>query len=235
MRSAVIILVLPAIGLAIALVLTDRGLRLLVQRKVADRVAAAWWPTARPSVTLPGFPFLTQLVAGRYHEVDVAVSSVAQAGVQFEDFRARFTGVRAPLGGLFRTTPATITAAEATATALVPLGSLGRRLPAGLTLNAANGRLRLHGSIGYQGFQMPVSAGLSLRVTPDAIEFSPRDVRVGGAFSVPAGLLGSMLAFALPIGDLPLPLRLTGVVVTEAGFEVSALARGVALVTRADG
>lgn len=232
MWKALIALIMLVV-LAILLIAADRALRRFAERKVAGRLAAACGLVGRPAVTLQGFPFLTQLVAGRYHEVHVVLSSVAQAGVQFQNLRARFSGVRAPLSGLVGVAPTTITATDATATALVPFGSLRQRLPAGLTLSAASGKLRLLGNLGYQGFQVPVSAGVSFRVTPDAIEFSPRDVCLGGAFSVPAGLL-AMLAFALPMHDLPMRLKVTSVQVTEAGFELSALAQRVAFVTGAN-
>jgi DUF2993 family protein len=227
MREAMLVLS-ALIAVAVLLVAADRMLRRFTERRVADRIAGSYGLTGQLSVVLPGFPFLTQVVAGHYHEVHVVLTSVTRAGVQFQQLYARLRGVRAPLSRLIGGAPATVTAADATATALVPFGAMARRLPAGLTLMAPDGKLRLLGSIGYQGFQLPVSAGVSLRVTPEAIEFSPCDISIGGAVSVPAGMLGSRLAFVLPMGDLPLQLKVTDVRVTQAGFEVSAAASGVA-------
>jgi hypothetical protein len=179
-------------------------------------------------VTIQGFPFLTQAVAGRYKRVDVALSSVTAGGVQVRDLRASFTGVNAPLARLFGNNSSTVTADSAVATALIPFASVQRRLPLGITLRPDGNELKLAGKLGYEGFQLPISAAVSLHVTTTGIEVSPRNVTVGGTLPVPSGPLGSRLAIALPVHDLPMHLKVRSVRVTSGGFEVSASARGVA-------
>jgi DUF2993 family protein len=213
--------------LVILLVAADRISVYVAQRKVASRVASAYRLSATPAVTIRGFPFLTQVLAGRYAQVDVALDSVTADGVQVRDLRARFTGVHAPLVSVLGNGAGTVTADEATATALIPFASVQRRLPQGITLAADGGELRLSGRLGYQGLQVPVSAAVSLRVTPAAIEVSPRDITIGGTLPVPAGPLGSRLAIAVPVRDLPMHLKVTSVRVTREGFQVYASARGV--------
>jgi hypothetical protein len=227
MRKILIILAV----LLILLVVADRIAVHVAQRKIASRVASAYHLAVPPSVTIPGFPFLTQVAAGRYNEVDVALSSLTSGGVHMQDLRARFTGVRAPLvrllGNGSASVTAKVTADNATATALIPFASVQRRLPPGITLGADRGTLKLSGQVGYQGFHVPVSAAVSLRVTATAIEVSPRNVTVGGTIALPPGPLGSRLAITLPVHDLPMHLKVTSVRVTSGGFEVSASARGV--------
>ncbi len=213
--------------LVILLVAADRISAYVAQRKVASRVASTYSLPAPPSVTIRGFPFLTQLAVGRYSQVDVTLSSVTAGGVEMRDLRVRFTGVHAPLTRLLGNGAGTVSADGATATALIPFASVRRRLPLGITLGAAGGALTLAGKIGYQGFQVPVSAAVSLRVTATSIEVSPRNVRVGGTLPVPPGPLGSRLAIALPVHNLPMHLKVTGVRITNGGFEVSASARDV--------
>ncbi len=223
MRKILIILAV----LLILLVVADRIAVHVAQRKIAGRVASAYHLAVPPSVTIPGFPFLTQVAAGRYNEVDVALSSLTSGGVHVQDLRARFTGVRAPLVRLLGNGSASVTADNATATALIPFASVQRRLPPGITLGADRGTLKLSGKVGYQGFHVPVSAAVSLRVTATAIEVSPHNVTVGGTIALPPGPLGSRLAITLPVHDLPMHLKVTSVRVTSGGFEVSASARGV--------
>jgi hypothetical protein len=216
-----------ALILVIVLVAADRISAYAAQRKISGRVASAYRLSPPPSVTIRGFPFLTQVVAGRYRQVDIAVTSVTAGGVEMRDLRARFTGVHAPLVRLIGNGPASVSADGATATALIPFASVSRRLPLGITLGADGGALKLSGKIGYQGFQVPVSAAVSLHVTATSIEVLPRNVTVGGTLPVPPGPLGSRLAIALPVHDLPMHLEVTGVRVTDGGFEVSASARDV--------
>ena len=213
--------------LVILLIAADRISAYVAQRKVASRLASAYSLSSPPSVTIQGFPFLTQVMAGRYTQVDVALSSVMAGDVEMRDLRARFTGVHAPLVRLLGNGTGTVSADDATATALIPFASVSRRLPLGITLAADGGALKLSGKIGYQGFQVPVSAAVSLHVTATSIEVSPRNVTVGGTLPVPPGPLGSRLALVLPVHDLPMHLKVTSVRITNGGFEVSASARDV--------
>jgi LmeA-like phospholipid-binding len=223
MRKFVILLLI----LVVVLVAADRISAYVAQRKVASRVAGTYSLPDPPTVTIQGFPFLTQVVAGHYSQVDVALSAVTAGGVEMRDLRARFTGVRAPLARLLGNGPGTVSADDAAATALIPFASVSRRLPLGITLSPDGGAVKLSGKIGYLGFEVPVSAAVSLHVTATAIEISPRNVTVGGTVPVPPGPLGSRLAIALPVHDLPMHLKVTSVRVTDGGFEVSASARGV--------
>jgi hypothetical protein len=65
----------------IVLVVADRIALLIAERKISDRVASAYDLPAKPGVSIAGFPFLTQVVAGKYHSVDIRVRSVTADGV----------------------------------------------------------------------------------------------------------------------------------------------------------
>ena len=224
MRKLLILLVI----LVILLVAADRISVYVAKRKVASRIVGAYNLSTPPSVTIEGFPFLTQVVAGRYTRVDVALSSVTAGGVEMQELRATFTGVNAPLARILGNGSGALSADHATATALIPFASVQRRLPPGIRLGAADGgELKLSGKLGYQGFQVPVSAAVSLHVTATDIQISPRNVTVVGTLPVPADLLGTRLAIALPVRELPMHLKVTSVRVTTGGFEVSAAGRGV--------
>lgn len=228
MRKFLIALVV----LAVVLVVADRISLFLAERKIANRVATSYRLSTTPAVTIQGFPFLTQVVAGNYQQVEVAVNSVQQSGVQLRDLRARFDQVHAPVGQLVGSGQArSITADRADATALIPFATVQERLPAGIKLGPDSGRLRLFGTLGYQGLQVPVSAAVSLHVTSNGIEVTPRNLTVGGTLPVPPTLLGARLAIALPVRDLPMNLHVTSVRVTANGFEVTASARDVAFET----
>src|SRR6266571_6251800 len=134
MRKLLIALVI----ILVALVAADRIAVHIAQRKVASRVAAAYSLASPPAVTIRGFPFLTQLVAGNYQQVDVSVASVVRSGVHLRNLRARFDRVHAPLRELAsadRGALKVIRADHATATALIPFPVVQQRLPPGITLS----------------------------------------------------------------------------------------------------
>jgi LmeA-like phospholipid-binding len=222
MRNALIAAVILAIGVLVA----DRASLYVAQRRIASRVAAAYRLADAPAVTITGFPFLTQVAAGLYRQVDVAMGSVDRGNVQVGDLSVRFTGVRAPLRQLLGNGRPDVRADHATATGVLPFEVLQRRLPPGITISPDGEHVRLTGNLGFQGLQVPVSAGMSVHVTSDAIEMSPRDLKVGISPAVPS-LVGSMLAIALPLGDLPMRLKVKAVRVTSDGFAFTASARGV--------
>lgn len=219
-------LLIALIVVAILVVAADRISLYVAQRKIANRVAAAYNLATPPAVTITGFPFLTQVIAGHYQQVVVTMGSVDTGGVQVDGLTARFAGVRAPLRQLLGTAQSAVTADHATATGVLPFATVQRRLPPGITISADGEHVRLTGNLGFQGIQVPVSAGVSLHVTSDVIEMSPRDLKVAGSPAVPS-LIGGRLVIALPVRDLPMHLKVRTVSVTSHGFAVTASAQGV--------
>jgi hypothetical protein len=83
--------------LVVVLVVVDRVAVAVAERKISDRVASAYGLPARPGVRIEGFPFLTQVLAGTYHTVDIDVASVLAGGVRVTGLDTRFTGVHASI------------------------------------------------------------------------------------------------------------------------------------------
>ncbi len=209
MATLITILVLIAI-----LAVLDRALAAAAASQIAQRVALANDLPARPSVRVLGFPFLTQLASGDYHEVSVTLESVTAGGVEFAELDARFTGVHASLRKILWPGRADITAEHASATALVPFTVLSRRLPPGLTLSPAGRELKIINTV----LGVPVPGSLALSVSADGITITPQ------LSGVPA-----LVGFVVPLRALPLRLAVTAVSVTEQGLRVSAAGQNVRL------
>ena len=209
--------------LIVILVIADRAAVAIAQHQISGRVASAYDLLAKPAVRIHGFPFLAQVVTGRYGAVNVSMGRVVTGGVAVTRLDARFTGVHAGLSQLLGGEgSSTVTADHATATALVPLAAVRQRLPRGLALHQDGPRLRLSGAVGYLGASLPVSATLMPAVSPSGITLSPRDVTIGGSVTVPLGVVAPGLVFAVPIGDLPLRLVITSVSVGAGGLHITA-------------
>lgn len=215
----------------IVLVIADRIAVIIAEHKISDRVASAYDLPAKPGVSIAGFPFLTQVVAGKYHSVDIRVRSLTADGVPVTGLDARLTGVRASVAQLLGRSREPVTAAHASASAIVPLSAVQRRLPPGITLRPDGTALRVGGTAHYFGLDLPVSATVIPTASPSGITLTPRQVHVGNVVSVPAGTLAGRLHIAIPLGTLPLHLKVTSVRVEPAGLRISAAGHNIQFAT----
>ncbi len=221
MVTLLITLLITILVLIALLAVLDRALAAAIAAQIGARLAIANDLPARPSVRVLGFPFLTQLAFGDYHEVWVMLGSVSAGGVELSEIDVRFTGVHASLRKILWPGGSAITAEHASATALVPLAVLSQRLPPGLTLSLAGSQLRIISTV----LGVPVPGTLALSVSADGITITPR------LSGVPA-----LVGFVIPLRALPLRLAVTAVSVTEQGLRVSAAGQNVRLAAaRTDG
>lgn len=220
-------LLIAVLILAVVLVAGDRIAVAVAENQVSSRIATAYDLPARPTVTIQGFPFLTQAVAGDYREIDITAARVSANGVTLTDLRARFTGVHEPLSQVLGHGAASVTADRAVGSAIVGFGELSRRLPSGLKLTAHGKDVTVSGTVSYDGVRIPLSATVAIGVTASGIKVTAQDVRVSGGLTLPASLVGGRLSFVVPLQTLPFHLHLTSVSVTPGGVRVGASARNV--------
>lgn len=219
------------ISLAVLLVLfvvADRISVVVAQNQISDKIAASYGLPDKPSVSIHGFPFLTQVLTGNYSEIDVTASQVAAGGTMLHGLTARFTGVHAPLGRVLGQGAATVTADNASGSAVVSLSEVDRRLPHGLRLRPDGNHLIVSGTVSYQGSRVPVSAAVDLGVSSAGIKVTPVHVTVSGGGGLPAAAAyASQLGVVIPVASLPLHLHLVSVHVAPGGLRIDASARHV--------
>jgi hypothetical protein len=214
MRKFLIALVI----LVVLLIVLDRAGVAIAEREIGSRVQSAYGLPQRPGVSVRGFPFLTQVAAGQYQEIDVSISQATAGGVQLRDIQARFTGVHASLSLLLGQGAGSVTAAHATGTALIPYAQVEQRLPKGITIAAAGSILKVTGRTPLGSVQGTARLG----VTSTGISVN---LTANGAI---AAALAPRLSFVIPMGQLPLHLTVTGVHVSGAGLVVAATGHDVA-------
>jgi hypothetical protein len=224
MRKILVVLIV-LVGLLVA---ADRVGAVVAGREIASRVQAAYNLSSKPSVSVRGFPFLTQLASGNYHEIDVSMKSLSANGVTVDGLTARLTGVRAPLHDLLGRSTSSIMAANVTGSATVPFSSIRGRLPRGVQLSEDGGALRLAGTVTYLGVTIPVSADTSLSATGSGIAVTPRRISVASGSSALSSLISGQFRFVIPVTGLPLHLGVNAVTVVPGGVRVSASAANVA-------
>lgn len=218
MRKFLIVL----FGLAVLLVIVDRAGLYIAEREVGTRVQSAYDLPARPHVTIQGIPFLTQVVSGHYKEIDVSISSATADGVQLHNVDAKFTGVKASLSLLLGQDSGSVTATNASGTAVIPFTQIQQKLPSGVRIGADGSSLSVAGSSAYGA----VKGTARLGVSGSSITVTPQRLTVAG---LSAGALASKFTFTIPLGALPMHLSVTGVHVTQGGVLVDASAHNVQL------
>lgn len=225
MRKLIIVLLL----LAAVLVILDRVAVTGVQREVARQVAARYHLDEAPIVTIEGVPFLTQAVAGRYDAVRLEIGRLTERGVELSDVTATLHGVHAPLTQLLRE-PANvrITVERVTGSIVIPRETIERRAPRGVKVSGDGKALTVSGEFLVNNVQLPVRATMEVKVVEGGVRLSPRQVIVAGGISVPPDVTRS-LTYTIPIRDLPLNLKITGVRSVPEGLRVTGEAENVAL------
>lgn len=82
----------------VLLLLLDRAAEALTAHELAVKIQRAQHLSARPHVTVRGFPFLTQVLAGKYTEIDVSSDiPVTNRGVTLSSVSVRLHGVHVGL------------------------------------------------------------------------------------------------------------------------------------------
>ena len=188
------------------LLVADRVAVICAQDRVATRIADHGF-AARPRVRIAGWPFLTQLAAGRMTRVVVSAAGKKRGPVEVKRLDITLHGVRFRVRGA-------AAAASVCGTALVGFtGLAGMAGTAGLTI-AADGsdRVKITISLG------PVTGAATARVTR-AGSASIR-IAVISARGIPLAALGSLRDITVPLPSLPPGLTVQGVSVTGQGVLV---------------
>ena len=106
MRKLLIFVIILA-GLLVA---ADRIGVVVADHEIAGHIQTAYHLPSKPSVSVHGFPFLTQVISGHYDEIDMSTRQLTTQGVTVSNLTAQLTGVRAPLSDLTGHGSATISA-----------------------------------------------------------------------------------------------------------------------------
>lgn len=85
----VIIVVIVVLGLLVAL---DFGARAFAENKMASEIQQQGFPK-KPSVSINGFPFLTQVISRDFKNIQVSSSNITEGPLLIQSINATMTGV----------------------------------------------------------------------------------------------------------------------------------------------
>lgn len=205
---------LAVIVLAAVFVGVDRVALLVAERAAANTVQDAQHLDRTPSVSVAGFPFLTQLAAGHFHKLTLAASDLT---VGRDGRTVRISRVTANLRGVqVARDLSSVHADTANATAAVSFSDLSDTLGSPLSYGGPSadgvGRITARRSVSIAGQQISGSVTAEVKIANGSLSFVSPQVSVDGAGSatVPQLLADALLSvFGDPIALTRLPFGLT--------------------------
>jgi hypothetical protein len=236
MRRLVVLILVAVLGL---LVVADRAALLVAENQISSRVEKSQGLASHPDVSIKGFPFLTQVVRGRYKQVDVTIHNVTRNELTVDRVSVYAHGVSIPLGSVLTGSVKEVPVERAQAEVVLGYANLNsylaNRLGGALTVSRTGNQLTLTGTL---PFPPHVSLAVTSRidVSGDAITLSPAGLdaalaRIPGGTAVQGlkGLVQQFFTVRLPISQLPFGIRLKSAEVTPEGVVIAASATGLTL------
>lgn len=224
-------LLILVLVLAVLLIVADRVGLLVAERQIASKVQSSQNLNRKPSVTIEGFPFLTQVLANDYPTVRLTAQGLLVGStdrqVRLADLDARLHDVKT----IDNYSGARVETADGTA--MLSYAELSRAL--GVTVGyAGGGRVQASSSVEVMGKTVTGTASAEVGVAGgDELTFS--SVRVGvpqAGVSVPQQVtdqFSSVFANKLSLRGLPFHLQIQQLTATPDGVRIAATARGLTL------
>ena len=194
----------------LVLVGADRGALAITENAMASQFQSSVGLSGKPHVSIPGFPFLTQLAARDFKTVNVSATDETTGPLEIASLTATAHGMH--IHGL---NSAEID--QFTASALVTFTALGNAggIPQGITLSQD----------GPNKIQATVSIGpLSDSATAQVTQTGPNKVtiKVIDAGGIPASVLGNFMDFTITIPKLPAGVAIQSISITQQGLMITA-------------
>jgi hypothetical protein len=203
------------IVLVVLLVGADFAAKAVAQNEAASQIQQAGFPK-KPSVTIEGFPFLTQVLAHNIGQVRLSATDIPEGPVQISQISAVANDIH--LNGSFSSG----TVSQVTGTVLITFPALANALD-----NALGPAGQLVGSAGLtlsQAGPDEVKASIDLVVTSGSATWrvtrlagNKLNVSLVGSSGVPASLLQPVSSYTFSVPKLPYGLTVGSVSVTPDG------------------
>ncbi len=208
------------IVILLILVVGDRVANAYTENQMASQVKSSLDLSGKPTVTIQGFPFLTQLAARDFRTVNVSASNeTAGTGGQLE-----IGSLTATLRGMHIHGLNSTTVDQFSASALITFSALGKvgGIPQGITLSADGpNQVKADISIG------PLSDTAVAQVTKSGA--SQINIKIIHTGEIPSSVLGSLANFNVSIPKLPAGVSIQNVSVTQQGLQIAVTGRNVTL------
>lgn len=238
----VVFVVLAVLALVADRVAASAAEREIAKQAVKEMDARGITSAKRPTASIGGFPFLTQVANGRYDKVTIEVDEPQTDRVKLQHLTVVATDVRAAASDLMSGT-GKVTADRVTGVAtmswqavqaLLDLAGLNGVDPKAVQLTVVDDNVRLRVPVVLAGQQFALLAGAKLAVAGGVVRLQVTDVSMENG-EIPAVLqsvinnLKQRLQVAIRVPALPYKLTIKSVQSTDAGLLLNAAAEQVVL------
>ncbi len=203
--------------IVVVLVVLDFAARVVAQNVMATKIEQQGL-SRKPTVSIGGFPFLTQVASKNFSQVSISVTDLTEGPVTITKVSATAHGIRLKSFAFSSGTISTVSG-----TALISFASLGNALskqvgPLGSLLNGAGLNLTQAGPGEVKASLNLVLASASATWRVSRLSGNRLNVRlVSTGGSLPGSLLSSIRNVTLKLPKLPLGLKIDSVSVTPQG------------------
>lgn len=240
-RVLITLLVLLAVGAAV-LVVVDRVAAVVAERVIADQVrqevAKQEITSAAPEVAVGGFPFLTQVIGGRYESVSIVLRDVQGPAegrtVRVPELEVRVRGIAASIQTL-RSGQGEIVAESVEGTATISYGTVATFIDQeGLTLFEQDGKLAVTAPLDVLGQRVTVRGTAELTVVDNEVAIGFAELTAEGLPANPTAqalvnAYARRISVRVPLPALPYGLEVRQVRAVPEGLSVTVSARNVLL------
>lgn len=217
--------------LLLGLTAVDRISALLVADRVANLLTAPG-QSRPPTVRFNAFPFLPQLVTGRYARVDLGAPEVPVAGLRVTDLRAELSGVHLGMGTLLRSGKGRLAIDRIDVSAsvdYVDLNSYLKQQPGSPHITVDRGALRLTAVLpGPFGLRQPITAAARIGLDDQHLTIQPVGLAIGRVDLPVRDQLSTLLTVRVPL-SLPYGLAVTSARWSNDRLKITGVAHHVVL------
>jgi hypothetical protein len=226
--KVLLVLVLLLLGVAVGVDRVGVG---IAEDRVAQQIASRGGLDGTPEVDITGFPFLTQVVSGRYRDVRVRLTAEElrqPAGTQAD---VSLRGLHLPLSDALSGSVREVPVDRVDGTATLSYALLAQQLGGDTTLAAEGSGLRITRTVSALGYHLPVTATGTLTLDGQDVVIDVQEATAAGV-DAPRAVLkraAALLDFRYPVPALPFGLHLTSARTAPDGVHVVVQAQDTVL------
>ena len=217
-----VIALVVLVGLLVA---ADRVAAAVAESQLAAKIQQSQKLSQKPSVSIGGFPFLTQVVSRDFSHATVDINNLDARGVPIAHIHADLRGVHVSSGY----NSATVDSLDSTASLTYAEVSTALSNDAGVgTITVSQGAAGSNQvKAGFSLIGVAVSADVDVNLlSGNTLEFKATKINtpIGGT-----GLDQNLFDVKIPLTGLPFGMQLKTLQVTSAGMDISATGKNVLL------
>lgn len=202
----------------------DRVAAAVTENQLASKIQTSQQLSQKPSVSIDGFPFLTQVISRHFDHATVDLNNFNSRGVPIQHIHADLRGVHVSSGY----NSATVDSLTGTATLSYTqvAAALSKNLPFGeITLSQGGSGNNVKASYGIAGINVSADVAVKL-VNGNELEFKTMN------FATPLSVLGLSTGDfdqKIQLGGMPFGMQLKDLQVTATGVDIAAVGQNVVL------